>query len=69
MNSNTIVPTGLISVTELKNAFFLINKNKYPGNEEIDFNVIRSCFGELYEAVQYLQRYRKVSKRVYFWAT
>ena len=43
--SNTIIPTGLISVNELKNPFFSITTNKYPGHDEINLNVIRSCFG------------------------
>ena len=47
-------PTGPISVNELKNVFFSIKTNKCPGHDEINFNVIRSCFGELCEPLQYL---------------
>ena len=48
------MPTGLIRVNELKNAFFSIRTNKCPGHGEISFNVIRNCFGKLYEPLQYL---------------
>ena len=48
------MPTGLISVNELKNVFFSIKTNKCPGHDEINFNVIRSCFGKLCEPLQYL---------------
>ena len=52
--SNSTMPIGPISVNELKNTFFSIKTNKYPGHVEINFNVIRSCFGELCEPLQYL---------------
>ena len=46
--------TGPIIVTELKEAFFSIKTNKCPGHDEVNFNVTRSCFGELCEPLQYL---------------
>ena len=52
--SNSTMLTGPISVNKLKNAFFSTKTNKCPGNDEINSNVIRSCFGELYEPLQYL---------------
>ena len=52
--SNSTMPTGPISVNELKNASFSIKTNKCPENDEINFNVIRSCLGELCEPLQYL---------------
>ena len=48
------MPTGPISVNELQNAFFSIKTNKCPGHDEINFNVIRNCHGELCEPLQYL---------------
>ena len=45
--SNTIMPTGPISVNEFKNAFLSMKANKCPGYDEINLYVIRSCFGEL----------------------
>ena len=52
--SNTIMPTGPISVNEFKNAFFLVKTNKCPGHDEININVIKSCLGERCEPLQYL---------------
>ena len=46
--------TGPISVNELKNVFFSVKTNKSPGHDDINFNVIRSCFGELCKPLQYL---------------
>ena len=43
-----------IIVNELKDAFFSIKTNKFPGHNEINFNVTRKCFGELCEPLQYL---------------
>ena len=46
--------TAWIIVTELKDTFFSAKTNKCPGHDEINFNEIRSCFGELCEPLQYL---------------
>ena len=48
------MPIGSISVNELKNFFFSIKTNKYPGHDEINSNVIRSCFSKLCEPLPYL---------------
>ena len=49
------MPTGIISLKELKNAFFSIKTNKCRGHDEINFfNVIRGCFGELCKPSQHL---------------
>ena len=49
------MPTGTISLKELKNAFFSIKTNKCSEHDEINFfNVIRSCFGELCKPSQHL---------------
>ena len=52
--SNTIMPTGPISVHELKNAFFSIKTNKCLGHNQINCDVIRNCFGVICEPLQYL---------------
>ena len=54
LKSNCSMHTGPISVNEFKNAFFLIKTSKCPGQDEINFNVIRSCSGELCKPLQYL---------------
>ena len=43
---NTTLPSQSLSVKELKDAFFL-KTNKSPGADEINFNVIKNCLGEL----------------------
>ena len=48
------MPTGTIIVNELKDTFFSIKANRCPEHNEINFNVIRSCFGKLCELLQYL---------------
>ena len=52
--SNTTMPAGPISVNESKNAFFSIKTIKCLGQDEINFNVKKSCFGEFCEPLQYL---------------
>ena len=48
------MPTEPISVNELKNTFFSIKTNRYPRPDEINFNVVWSCFGKLCEPLQNL---------------
>ena len=43
-----------LSVIELKDAFFSLKINKSPGHDEVSFNVIKKCFGELCEPLKYL---------------
>ena len=43
-----------LSINELKDAFFSIKINKSPGHDEVSFNVIKKCFGELCEPLKYL---------------
>ena len=52
--SGSTMPTGLISVNELKDAFFSMGANKCPRHDETNFNKVRSCFGELCEPLQCL---------------
>ena len=48
------MPTQSLSINELKDAFFSLKTNKSPGVDEIDFNVIKHCFGELCGPLKYL---------------
>ena len=43
-----------LSINELKDAFFSIKINKSPGHDEVSFNVIKKCFGELCEPLMHL---------------
>ena len=58
------MPTRPIIVNELKYNFFSIKTNKCPGYDEINFNVITSCFGKLSEPLQYL--FTKLNKKSMF---
>ena len=44
---NTIQPENLLTLNELKDAFFSLQPNRSPGHDEISFNVIKNCFGPL----------------------
>ena len=44
-----------LSINELKDVFFFsLKTNKSPGADEINFNVIKHCFGELCGPYKYL---------------
>ena len=43
-----------LSVNELKEAFFLLKTNKSPGFDDINFNVVKKCFGEFNEPLKHL---------------
>ena len=34
-------------INELKEAFFSLKNNKSPGYDDINFNVVNKCFGEI----------------------
>ena len=51
---NTTLPSQSLSINELKDAFFSLKTNKSPGADEINFNVIKHCFGELCGPLKYL---------------
>ena len=51
---NTTLPSQSLSLNELKDAFFSLKTNKSPGADEINFNVIKHCFGELCGPLKYL---------------
>ena len=48
------MPSQSLSANELKDAFFSPKTNKSPGADEINFNVIKHCFGELCGPLKYL---------------
>ena len=45
---NTSMGSQLLSINELKDAFFLLKINKSPGHDGMSFNVIKIYFGKLY---------------------
>ena len=51
---DTTQPNQSLSINELKDAFFSMKKKKSPGVDEINFNVIKHCFGELCGPLKYL---------------
>ena len=44
----------ILSVNELKEAFFLLKTNESPGYDDINFNVVKKCFGEINEPLKHL---------------
>ena len=52
-NSSTL-PERCLTINELKDAFFSLKMNKSTGADEICFNVVRSCFGELSDILRYV---------------
>ena len=51
---NITQPRQSLSINELKDAFSFLETNKSPGADEINFSVIKHCFGELYGLLKYL---------------
>ena len=51
---NTTLLRQSLSIKELKDAFFSLKINKSPGADEINFNIIKHCFGEFYGPLKYL---------------
>ena len=43
-----------LSINELKEAFFSLKTNKIPGYDDIYFNVVKKCFGEIDESLKHL---------------
>ena len=41
-------------MNELKEAFFSLKTNKSPGYDDINFNVVKKCFGEVNEPLRHL---------------
>ena len=51
---NSTLESKPLSIKELKNAFFSLKINKSPGYGEISFNVVKKCFGELYDPLKFV---------------
>ena len=51
---NTTLPSQSFSINELKDAIFSLKTNKSSGTDEINFNVIKYCFGELCGPLKHL---------------
>ena len=43
-----------LSINELKEAFFSLKTNKSPRYDDINFNVVKKCFGEINELLKHL---------------
>ena len=50
----TCQPENVVSVNELKDAFFSLKINKSPGYDDISFNVVKKCFGVLYKPLLHI---------------
>ena len=53
---DTTMPADLITINELKEAFFSLKITKSPGYNEVSSNVIKNCFSELNYPLKYLLR-------------
>ena len=51
---NTTLPSQSRSINELNDASFSLKTNKSLGGDEINFHVIKHCFGELCGSLKYL---------------
>ena len=51
---NTALSSQSLSINGLKDAFFSLKTSKSPGANEINFSVIKHCFGELGGPHKYL---------------
>ena len=45
--TSTTLPERCLTINELKDTFFSLKMNKSISTDEISFNVIKNCFGEL----------------------
>ena len=57
-------PADLITINELKEAFFSLKTNKSPGYDEISSNAIINCFSELNDLLKHLLE-KSIEKRVF----
>ena len=53
-NTNETIKEEPITINELKDVFFSLKINKSAGYDEISFNVIKNCFGELCDPLTYI---------------
>ena len=51
---DTTLPERVISVNELKGAFFSLKINKSTGYDDISFNVVKKCFGVLHKLLLHI---------------
>ena len=51
---DTTQPEKVISVNELKDAFFSLKINKSTGYDDISFNVVKKCFGVLHKPLLHI---------------
>ena len=52
--ASTTLPERYLNINKLKDPFFSLKMNKSTGADEISFNVIKYCFGELIDILRYL---------------
>ena len=53
-NVNSTMESNLLTINELKDAFFSLKINKSPGYDETSFNFVKKCFGELYDHLKFI---------------
>ena len=52
--THSIMEKNSLSINDLKEAFFSFKTNKSPGYDDISFNVVKKCFGEINEPLKHL---------------
>ena len=52
--THSIMEKNSLSINELKEAFFSLKTNNSPGYDDINFNVVKKCFGEINEPLKHL---------------
>ena len=52
--THSIMKKNSLSINELKETFFSLKTNKSPGYDDINFNVVKKCFGEINEPLKHL---------------
>ena len=52
--SSTSSPERYLTINELKDIFYSLKMNKSIGADEISFNVIKNCFGELIDILTFV---------------
>ena len=52
--ASTTLPEKCLTISKLKDAFFSLEVNKSTSADEISFNVIKNCFGELSDILRYV---------------
>ena len=51
---STTLPERYLNTNDLKDPFFSLKMNKSTGADEIPFNVLEYCFGELIDILRYV---------------